>query len=86
MVLRILVEHAILDDQHVQARAHEAVERVFRSAGDRLSTYVEAGVDDHGATGLAIEAVDQSMEPRVGLAMHGLEPRAPIDVRDSWDQ
>ena len=42
------MQDAIADNQSFHLRTHEAPERIFRRADDRLAANVEAGVDKHG--------------------------------------
>src|SRR5207248_10543543 len=50
-VLFGFIEHTVADDQNIQLVTHEATEGIFRRTYDRLAAHVEAGIDEHGASG-----------------------------------
>src|SRR5262249_8183460 len=54
-VLFSLLQIKIADREHVELGPHEATEGLFWSAHDRLAPHVEAGIDQYGAAGLALE-------------------------------
>src|SRR5262249_18723685 len=76
----LLAQHGVTDDKEVELRAHEAAEGVLGSADDRLATNVEASVDYHRAACQPMEAADEVVIDRVGLAMYRLHPRRIVDV------
>jgi hypothetical protein len=50
-------------------------------AADRLTAYIEAGVDQHGAASRFFEALEQPVKQRIGIGMQGLNAGRVIDVR-----
>jgi len=83
--LLVFQQHEVLQHQNIHVGTHEAPVCLFRCAYDRLSADVEAGVDQHRATGLGLERSQQLVEPSVPLRVDGLHSRRAIDVRDRWD-
>ena len=74
-ILVLFAQDAIADDEHFDVGAHKAAKGVLRCADNRLAAHVEARIDQHRAARLLLEAAQQSMEARIGLSMHGLQPR-----------
>src|SRR5262245_30253251 len=85
-VLALLAQEAVAHREALDLGAHEAAERVLGRADDRLAAHVEAGVDDHRAAGLLLEALDQRVVLRIGLLVHRLHARRVVDVRHRRDR
>src|SRR4051812_921915 len=81
-VLLVLDKIAVAGSQYIDFRAHETAEGVLRRAYDRLAAHVEAGVDQYGTPGQPVEATDEIVIERIGIAMHRLDASGIIDVRD----
>src|SRR5271155_1327429 len=81
-ILPCFIEKAIADCQRIDRGSHKASPRVFGRARDRLATHVEAGVYEDRASCALTEGAEQRMVACVGLAMHGLNARRIINVRD----
>ena len=62
-----------------------AAKGVLGRAHDWFPAHIERGVDDYRAAGEIAEAHKQSMINRVGVAVHGLNARRVVDVRDGRD-
>src|SRR5215472_12891651 len=84
-ILVLLLQEAIADHEDLDLAAHETAECVIGRAGDRLAAHIEAGIDENWAAGQCLKTAQQRMVARVGLTMHGLNPRRIIDVGDGWD-
>src|SRR5688500_20195570 len=74
-VLPVLVQQAVAHGQRLDLGGHDAAERVFRAADDRLAAHWEVGVDQHRASGQLLELGNEPVIPRVGVAVHGLHAR-----------
>ena len=48
--LRVFHENTVLENQAIHIYRHKAAKCLFRCADDRFTTYVEARVDEYGAT------------------------------------
>ena len=79
-VLVFLAQKTITDSQHFHISAHEAAESVLWRANDGLASNVEAGVNDHRASGALVESLDESVIAGIGFLMHGLDAGRIIDV------
>src|SRR5262245_13851961 len=84
-VLHGFVEHAIADSEHLHLRAHEAPKCIFGRAHDGLAADVEARIDQHGTARAPLEGGKQSMVPRIGFGVHGLDPGRIVDVSNGRD-
>src|SRR5882724_599518 len=73
--LLLLVKQARTKHQVVHFRAHETAVGVLRSANNRLATDVEGCVDQNSVTGFPLERLQQFVETRVALRIHGLHAR-----------
>jgi hypothetical protein len=62
--------------------AMKAAVGVLGRTDDRFAADVEAGVDDHGAARLLLEASQQSVVPAVPPCVDGLQPSGIVDVSD----
>ena len=84
---RVLGDDDVFEHQHVHVGGQEAAVGVLRRADDRLAADVEAGVDEHGAAGQALET-PRSRRWNRGLRslVDGLDPGAVVDVRDRRDR
>ena len=80
-VLITFLQIKIADCEHVEFGPHEATKGLFRSAHDRFASYIETGIDQYGAAGLAPEGRQQGMEARVGFGVNCLDARGVIDMR-----
>src|SRR5215831_13773827 len=67
-----LVEHAVLQHEHVDPGPHEAAVRVGRRAHDRLSADVERCVHEHPAAGLRVELLEEPVVAGVRFRVDGL--------------
>src|SRR5271155_4431730 len=81
-ILPCFIEKAIADCQRIDRRSREASPRVFGRASDRLPAPVEAGGFEDRASCALTEGAEQRMVACVGLAMHRLNARRVVDVRD----
>src|SRR5262249_35248594 len=79
-VLVLLAEEAVAHSQCLDLGSHEAAERVFRGAHDRLAADVEAGVDNYRTTGALLKGRDQRVVPGISLPVNGLDARRVVDV------
>ena len=59
--LLLLPQDMPAEDEHVHIGHHKTAIRIFGRAYDWLAAHVEAGVDQHRATGLLVEACQQLM-------------------------
>src|ERR1035438_9485393 len=80
--LLLLVEQAGAEQQEVHFRAHETAVGVLRSANNRLATNIEGCVDQNSVTGFPLERLQQFVETRVALRIHGLHTRRHVHVGD----
>ena len=81
-ILTRFVYKAIADCQGIDRGSHEASPRVFWCAHDGLAAHVETGIDEDRASGAFPERTKQGMVEWVSLAMHGLNARRVVYVRD----
>ena len=61
---------------------HEAAMGIFRISDDRLAANVEAGVDDHRASGLLFERSQDPMKTRIPFAIDGLAYFMALRIAD----
>src|SRR6185437_16965507 len=73
-------QHRLPEAEHIHPRPQKAVERFLWRAYDRL-VLVERGVEHHRNTSPVAEAFDEAMVARIGVAIDGLQPARPIDMR-----
>src|SRR5207248_2632103 len=54
-------------------------------ANDRLTSHVEAGIDDHSVTRKRLELANELPIAGIGILGYALNPSRIIYVRDRWD-
>src|SRR5579863_7222738 len=82
--LFLLSQYTVADRQHAQSSRHETPPGVRGRAYDRLSPYVEAGVDQHRTSGPLAKSLDQTVIARIRLSVNRLDARGIVDVRYGW--
>jgi hypothetical protein len=78
--LFLFFEEEVAHDQVVHFGAHETAVGILRRADDRLSPYVETGVDDDAIAGPLTEGIDQLPVPRVYLLVDGLDSGGVVNM------
>src|SRR5208283_666845 len=81
-ILPCFIEKAIADCQRFDRGSRKASPRIFGRTRDRLAAHVEAGVYEDRASCALAEGAEQRMVAWVGLAIHGLNARRVVHVRD----
>src|SRR6266404_1460589 len=84
-ILVLFPEKTVTDRESLDLSAHEAPESVFRRAYDRLSTNIEARVDDHRTTRPSVEGSHQRVVARVRFLVNRLNPGRIVHVRHRRD-
>src|SRR5271165_1538046 len=73
---------AILQKKKFDPSAEERLDSFFWSVDDGLALHVEAGVEDHLASGGFADGVEEAMEVGIVLTRDSLQARGAVDVGD----
>src|SRR5712664_5002012 len=74
------------DDQRIHPGTEECAHRVGRRMHNGLATQIERGVHDYRDAGALFEFIQQTPVQRIYFFLHGLWPRATVDVRHRRNQ
>src|SRR5947199_308650 len=72
-------------DNEIDPPIEEGLQALRRLIDDRLFVNVEAGVDQHGKTGLAFECAENVVIKRVSVPFDDLRTRRPVDMNHGGD-
>ena len=79
-------QNEVFQYQYVHVGEHETAIGLFGSVDNRLSTDIEAGVDDNATAGAGFEGFDDVVEEAVALFGDCLQSSTEVDVRYGRDR
>jgi len=84
MQLPFAFQIARTDGKHIDLGIDEAPIGILRGAHHRFPAHIERSVDEHRATGLRLESLQQGVKLWVTLRIYCLDPRRTIHMGHRW--